>query len=57
MAECLYMRNGKRGGKDQTSRRWCDEVNNDRPTLQTIFSGTLRLERKHVKNEDGQLRA
>jgi hypothetical protein len=52
-----YMRNGTREGKDQTSRKWCDEVSNDRPTLQTIFSGTLRSERRHVKNEDSQVRA
>jgi hypothetical protein len=49
--------NGTRGGKDQASRKWCDEVSNDRPTLQTIFPGTLRSERRHVKNEAGQVRA
>ena len=49
--------NGKSGGKDQASRKWCDEVSNDRPTLQTIFSGTLRSERRHVKNEASQARA
>lgn len=35
---------GTRGGKDQTSRKWYDEVSNGCPTLQTIFSGTLRSE-------------
>ena len=48
--------NGTRGGKDQTSRKWCDEVSNGCPTLQTIFSGTLRSERRYVKNEAGQVR-
>jgi predicted hotdog family 3-hydroxylacyl-ACP dehydratase len=47
--------NGKRGGKDQTSRKWCDKVSNGSLTP-TIFSGTLRSERKHVKNEAGQIR-
>jgi hypothetical protein len=51
------MKNGTRGGEDQVSRKWCDEVSNGCPTLQTIFSGTLRSERRHVKNEAGQVRA